>query len=93
MAPSVFDDKAKAPAATDLKKELGGSAGLWIRLIAQVTTGVGPVSEEWNFAGAKHGWSMRLRDKERVVLYMTPQDGCFLVGVVLGEKAVKRARE
>jgi hypothetical protein len=36
---------------------------------------------------------LRLKRKERVVVYMTPQAGQFLVGVVLGEKAVDQARQ
>jgi hypothetical protein len=51
------------------------------------------VTEQWNFPGAKYGWSLRLKRKDRVTLYLIPQAGHFLVGVVLGEKAVKAAHE
>jgi hypothetical protein len=43
--------------------------------------------------GANWAWSLRLKQKKRTVLYMTPCNGHFLVGFVLGEKAVTAARE
>jgi hypothetical protein len=52
-----------------------------------------PLDEDWNFAGANWGWSLRLKRKKRAILYMTPCKGHFLVGFVLGEKAVKAARQ
>jgi hypothetical protein len=39
------------------------------------------------------GWSLRLKRGKQVVLYMTPQTGAFLAGIVLGEKAVRTAHE
>jgi len=36
-------------------------------------------------------WSLRLRRTARVSLYLIPQTEHFLVGVVLGEKAVRAA--
>jgi hypothetical protein len=93
MALSAFDDKSQPPGARDLQRILGKTAALWSQLIAYVADGYGPLTEEWNFAGAKYGWSLRLKRKERVILYLTPQAGRFLVGVALGEKAVKAAHE
>ncbi len=49
------------------------------------------MSEHWNHSGAKFGWSLRLKQKERVILYLTPQHGAFLVGLVLGERAAQSA--
>jgi len=66
---------------------------LWARLVSHVAERYPPITEQWSHAGKKFGWSMRLRRKERVVLYMTPQVGQFLVGVVLGERAAKAAHE
>lgn len=93
MAISAFDDKSRPPKSGELKNVLRGTAGLWSQLVAHITGNHGPVAELWNFSGAKFGWSLRLSRKDRVVLYMTPQAGHFLVGVVLGDKAVERAHE
>ena len=93
MALSAFDDKARPPEPAELKRVLGDSAALWNRLISHVAENHAPITEKWNFSGAKYGWSLRLKRKERIVLYMTPQAGCFLAGVVLGEKAAKAAHQ
>jgi hypothetical protein len=92
MALSAFDDKTRPPEPGDLERVLGGAAGAWRELVAHVGESFPPVEAQWGFPGAKYGWSLRLRRNDRVVLYMTPQDGRFMVGVVLGEKAVAAAR-
>ncbi len=91
MALSAFDDKSRPPEPAELKAVLGKSALLWDQLISHIATKYAPVTELWNYSGAKYGWSLRLKRKDRVVLYMTPQAGCFLVGIVLGDKAAQAA--
>lgn len=91
MALSVFDDKSAAPARQELEVMLGATMALWDRIVAGVSDENPPIIEAWNFAGAKFGWSMRLKRKDRVLLYLIPQTGHFLAAVVLGEKAVTAA--
>ena len=93
MALSAFGDKSKKPTAADLKTTLGQSSVHWDSLIAHVADEYAPLEKTWNFAGAKWGWSLRLKQKKRTVLYMTPCKGHFLVGFALGEKAVKAAHD
>jgi hypothetical protein len=88
MALSAFDDRAAPPAPAELRARLGKSARLWEALVDGVSAAHPPVHEEWSFPGAKFGWSLRLKRKERVVLYLIPGEKGFLAGVVLGEKAV-----
>ena len=93
MALSAFDDKSKQPRAVDLKKTLGPATAQWDSLIAHIVAQYSPLEETWNFSGANWGWSLRLKQKKRTVLYMTPCNGFFLVGFALGEKAVKAAHD
>ena len=93
MALSAFDDKGHRPEAAELAAVLAGSAPLWFRLVTHLGESYPPITEEWGFTGAKYGWSLRLKRKDRVVLYLTPQAGRCLAGVVLGEKAVASALE
>ena len=93
MALSAFDDKTIEPQAADLQSMLGRSSALWDRLVADMDVEYSPVEKTWNHSGAKWGWSLRLKQKKRTVLYMTPCKGHFLVGFVLGEKAVKAAHD
>ena len=93
MALSAFDDKGHRPEAAELAAVLADSAPLWFRLVTHLGESYPPITEEWGFTGAKYGWSLRLKWKDRVVLYLTPQAGRCLAGVVLGEKAVASALE
>lgn len=89
---SAFGDKASPPTAGDLQRILGPAAPAWTKLAKHVERNYGPAVEQWNFAGAKFGWSLRLRQADRVILYLIPQAGQFLVGIVLGGKAVAAAQ-
>jgi hypothetical protein len=91
MALSAFDDKSRKPRAAELKSVLGRSDVHWGGLVAHLAAEYAPLDKDWTFAGAKWGWSLRLKQKKRTVLYMTPCNGHFLVGFALGEKAVKAA--
>ena len=91
MALSAFDDKSKKPGPAALKTALARTSTHWDGLIAHIAAEYAPLDETWGFAGAKWGWSLRLKQKKRTVLYVTPCEGHFLVGFVLGEKAVKAA--
>ncbi len=92
MALSAFDDKTIEPQAADLQSMLGRSSALWDRLVADMDVEYSPVEKTWNHSGATSGWSLRLKQKKRTILYMTPCKRHFLVGMVLGEKAVEAAR-
>lgn len=91
MALSCFEDRATPPTRESLSAALGSSSAFWFALIQHLTSRYGSLSEEWAFSGAQYGWSLRLVHKKRRVLYLIPQAGAFLVGVVLGEKAVAAA--
>jgi len=71
---------------------LGPAKEVWNELITRMESGYGPLSAGWSFAGAKYGWSYRLRRKKRTILYLIPQRVSFLVGVVLGDRALSLLR-
>lgn len=93
MALSAFDDKSRTPRPTELKKTLGRTSDLWDKLKDHLESEYQPLSEKWTFAGKKWGWSLQLKQKKRTILYMTPREGFFSAGFVLGERAVRAARE
>lgn len=88
---SAFDDRTATPSDHDLRRVLGPAASSWSDLVAHVSETYEPVTTEWNFGGAKFGWSLRLRKPDRVILYLIPRIDGFLVGIVLGAKAVAAA--
>lgn len=91
MALSAFEDKSQEPGASELEATLGRSSIHWKNLVAHLHDEFAPLDATWGFAGAKWGWSLRLKQKKRTILYMTPCEGRFLVGFALGEKAVAAA--
>ena len=93
MALSVFDDKLTPPTEASLKQALGKSFAIWNELKKVLAANYPPVSFEWGFTSKSTGWGMRIKQKERVILYMTPCEGYFLASLALGDKAVKAARE
>jgi hypothetical protein len=93
VALSALDDRSVPPTDRALREVLGRAAALWTALEADLQAAHGPLAREWNFAGAKYGWSMRLRQKKRVLVYMTPGRSSFLASFALGEAACRAARE
>lgn len=93
MALSAFADKAHSPEPDELAKTLGRTSKLWARIVSDIARDYDPIAENWSFAGEKYGWSMRLKRKDRVVLYLIPQVKSFLAAIVLGEKAVAATRQ
>lgn len=91
MALSGFADKAHQPTEKDLRRVLGKAYAVWVRLIELVSDRLAPILPVWGFTGAKFGWGLRLKRKDRVILYMTPREHHFLVSFALGEKAVLAA--
>jgi hypothetical protein len=93
MALSAFEEKTHQPTEAELAATLGRAATHWRTLLDRLNREHGPVEPVWHHAGAKFGWSMRIKRGERIVVYCTPCRGHFLVGIVLGRKAVQAARE
>jgi hypothetical protein len=89
MDVSVFTDKTSVPSGDDLCKVLGDTYPLW-QSIRDYLHGKSPaLSEEWKHPGEKHGWSFRVRDSKRVIVYLLPREGFFKAAFVFGAKAVE----
>ena len=85
---SIFTDKTKIPTFDELISPLGTTYDLWMK-IREVTLNLYPNGkEEWNYPGKKYGWSFRIKDKKRAILYFLPREGYFKVGFVYGQKGV-----
>jgi hypothetical protein len=91
MALSAFDDKGSPPLDRALEEMLGRTSTLWARLKDDLQAAYGPLLEEWNFSGKAYGWSFRLKQNKRTIVYMTPCRAHFLASFALGEKACRAA--
>jgi hypothetical protein len=85
---SVFLEKANVPTDEQVAEKLGAKYDLWVALKDHVMAIYPAGKQEWNFPGKKYGWSFRIKDKRRAILYFLPRDGYFMVAFVFGDKAM-----
>src|ERR1035437_5062182 len=93
MKPNAFIGKPKPPAPAEVATALGATKALWDRLLAGLADEHNLTVQEWNSYSPKAGWSLRLKLKDRNIVYLAPRTGCFLTSFVLGDKAVAAARQ
>ena len=89
----LANDPKRAPTARTLQQALGTAYLAWVALLEKLSSEAAPLQEEWAFAGAKYGWSLRLKRGKRAIVYLTPGEGHFLASFALGEKACAAAVE
>ncbi|MBL7740595.1 MAG: DUF3788 family protein [Chitinophagaceae bacterium] len=87
MNTSFFMDKNKMPSEKDLAKALGNTVSLWQEIHDYVHKKYPAAMDEWKVPMAKFGWSFRVKDKKRVIVYLGPRDTFFIVSFVFGQKA------
>lgn len=87
MDGSIFMDKSIIPDEGMLKEALGDRFPLWQQLCEFVNQLQPSALNEWNFPGAKYGWSFRIKDKKRAIIYLLPRENYFMVAFVFGQKA------
>ncbi len=84
---SIIINKEVTPTQNDLKKALGNTFTTWQELSAFAKKAHPKAIAAWNFSGAKYGWSFRIKDNKRVILYLLPRDNYFKVAFVFGQTA------
>jgi hypothetical protein len=89
---NAFIGKKTRPTEAEVAAALGSIAALWKQLVDWMAE-QGAGESEWNSSGAKYGWSLRLKQKKRNIVYLSPCEGCFRVSFALGDKAVAAARK
>jgi Protein of unknown function (DUF3788) len=89
---NAFAGKRTNPNDADLAVALGPAKGFWDELVHDLTRECG-IDPEWGSSSVKAGWSLRLKLKERIIVYLIPNRGSVQVALVLGDKAVKVARQ
>jgi len=93
MDTSIFSDKAVIPNDEMLAEAIGDLHSTWSEIRDYVFKVYPKALEEWNFPGQKYGWSFRIKDKKRAIIYLLPRDKYFMVAFVFGEKATHLAMQ
>lgn len=89
---NAFIGKLTQPTPKELAAKLGNSNELWTQLVSGISEECGITDKEWNCYSPKAGWSLRLKQKRRNIVYLSPCNGCFRVAFILGDKAMKMAK-
>ncbi len=91
---NAFKGNANQPSEAELAAARGPSAKLWNEFIQWMAKEEGVAGQEWKgICVNKYGWSLRLKQKSRNVVYLGPGLDCFMVSFVLNDKALKTAKE
>ena len=93
MDQSIFMNKDCIPSEIELTSALGQSAGFWNEISEFVLLKYPKAIKEWSYPGKNYGWSFRLKDKKRAIIYLLPRDGYFKVAFVFGQKATDHILE
>lgn len=87
MENNIFTEKKEIPDQEKLAVALGLTYPLWQTICEMVQEKYPAAISEWNFPGEKYGWSYRIKDKKRAILYLLPRERYFMVAFVFGQKA------
>lgn len=92
LSENAFIGKLTQPTPKELAGKLGSAKDLWNHVVRDVTSECGITDKEWNCYSPKAGWSLRLKQKKRNIVYLSPCDKSFRVAFILGEKAMRVAK-
>lgn len=93
MSTNAFIGRMDRPIESDLTAVLGPSKAAWDQLLADLTKEHGADGHEWKSYSPKTGWALRVKRKARTVLWLAPSHQSFEVRFILGDKAVRAAKE
>jgi hypothetical protein len=88
---NAFIGKTAQPQLSEILAVLGPSAPAWTEFILWMAER-GVTTQLWKpIDPQRYGWSLRLLQKKRTIVYLGPCDGCFQASFVPGKKAVDAA--
>ena len=93
IEPGAFTDKTRRPTPASVAASLRRASALWLQTKDAIRAQHAPLTEEWVFGGKNYGWSLRLKQRKRAVVYLTPCVGYFRAGLAFGEKAARAAAD
>ena len=86
MATSIFDNKELIPDDNDLKEVLKENINIWNEFIDYLEDEYGLLKKEWKFYSKKSGWSCRISNKKRNLVFLIPNDKYFIATINMSVK-------
>lgn len=90
---NAFIGKSTPPTSLEVAAALGPSAVPWNQFIDWMADVHGVVLQEWKSDAPRYGWALRLKKKDRNIVYLSPCQGCFRVAFILGDKAMEAVHQ
>jgi hypothetical protein len=87
---SIFTNEALVPSEKDVMDALGTCFSVWNTVAAFTHTSYPGATASWKYGGEKSGWSYRISDSKRVLVYLLPRSGFFKVAMVFGSNAYEQ---
>ena len=84
---TLFNNKLVQPTDEMLAAALGETKMLFDSIVRFIDVEFGESHIEWKYYGAKLGWSLKVFNNKRNVVFIAPENGHFRVAFVFGEKA------
>lgn len=89
---NAFIGKIAQPTSEELAAALKSTYALWNQLVDSLSEQLNITDREWQSLKPKYGWALILKVKKRRIVYLSPFDGCFQASLILGDKAMVKAR-
>ncbi len=93
MRTNAFIGKKARPTGAELAAALGPAQATWDKLLSDLAQEHGVNVLEWKCSSPKWGWSLRVKRKARTIVWLAPSAGRFTVLFILGDKAMRAARQ
>ncbi|WP_161971689.1 DUF3788 family protein [Flavobacterium silvisoli] len=84
---SIFAHKDQIPNQNQLKDALAGTYEYWQTFVAHTQKLSPKATQTWHYSGDLYGWSFRIKDNKRILIYLLPRDQFFKIGMVFGPNA------
>jgi hypothetical protein len=89
---NAFIGKTTKPTEAEVAAALGSTDALWKQLVNWMAE-QGAAIQDWNSYSPKAGWALKLKQKKRTIVYLSPCAGHFRIAFIFGDKAVAAAHE
>jgi Protein of unknown function (DUF3788) len=90
---NAFVGHPAKPSSLEVATALGPSIAVWTQFIDWLADTHDVLVHEWKSDSLRYGWSLRLKKKDRTIVYLGPCHGCFRVAFVLGSRAMDVVRQ
>jgi hypothetical protein len=90
---SIFVNKSELPSIDNLQIALGDTFEIWKNIEAIAFENYPKAKANWFFSSQKFGWSYRVKDSKRVIIYLLPRDNFFKIAFIFGQNATEKIFE